>query len=112
MSAVTLTDLLAVLTLGVACWALRATFVLLVPADRLPPMFSRALQHLAPAALASICGVELTDAAGGTDLVGAAASVAIVVIAGAVAVWTRSMTWAVLAGVVGVLLVDLAVLPG
>src|SRR3954471_287212 len=108
---VTLTDLLAVLTLGAACWALRATFVLMLPADRLPPVVSRALQYLAPAALASICGVELTDAAGSTDQVGATASVAIVVIAGAVALWSRSMTWAVLAGIVGVLLVDLAVLP-
>lgn len=108
---VTLTDLLAVLALGAACWALRATFVLLLPADRLPAVVSRTLQHLAPAALGSICGVELTDAAGSTDLVGAAASVAIVVIAAAVALWSRSMTWAVLAGIVGVLLVDLAVLP-
>ena len=57
-----LEDLTAVVALGLACWVLRAAFVLLVPADRLPAVVAQALQHLAPAALASIVAVELHDA--------------------------------------------------
>ena len=109
MSSLALTDLAAVLVLGAACWALRATFVLLVPADRLPDLASRALQHLAPAALASICAVELTDVVNPSDLTATAASVGVVALAVLVALRTRSMTWTVLAGIVAVLAVDLVI---
>ena len=103
-------DLVALLALALACFGLRTTFVLLVPADRLPAAVSRALQHLAPAALASICAVELTGAVEPTDLTSTAASLGIVVLAAVVALRTRSMTWTVLSGVVAVLLVDLVLL--
>src|SRR3712207_1405515 len=105
-----LTDLTAVIVLGLLCWGLRVTFVLLVPADRLPAAVARGLQHLAPAALASIIAVELTGAVDPADLASTAASVGVVLVAGAVALRTRSMTWAVLAGIASVLLVDLVLL--
>ena len=63
-----LEDLAAVVALGLLCWVLRATFVLLVPADRLPAVVAQALNHLAPAALASIIAVELTSAVEVSDL--------------------------------------------
>jgi len=105
-------DIAAMLTLGLLCWGLRVTFVLLVPADRLPPAVARGLRNLAPAALASICAVELTGALEPADLASTTASVAVVGIAGAVALRTRNLTWTVLSGVAGVLLVDLVILAG
>jgi branched-subunit amino acid transport protein len=104
------TDLMSLLLLAAACWALRLAFVVLVPADRLPARLARALQHLAPAALASICAVEMTGALDPADLGSTTASLAIVAVAAAVAVRTRNMTWTVLSGVAAVLLVDLVLL--
>jgi branched-subunit amino acid transport protein len=104
---ITTEDLTAVVALGLGCWLLRVMFVLLVPADRLPPLVAEALQHLAPAALASIIAVELVGAVDVSDPASTAQALAVVVSAGAVAVLTRSMTWTVLAGIVAVLVVDL-----
>jgi branched-subunit amino acid transport protein len=110
MPHVAATDLAAMLGLALLCWGLRVAFVLLVPADRLPAAVARGLQHLAPAAIASICAVELTGALEQSDPSSTAASVAIVGIAAAVALRTRNMTWTVLAGVAAVLVVDLILL--
>lgn len=101
-------DLAAVLALGLLCWALRATFVLFVPADRLPATVAEALQHLAPAALASIIAVELTGATDLSDPVSTLQALGVVAAAGTVAMLTRSMTWTVLAGILAVLALDLA----
>ena len=102
-----LEDLTAVLALGVACWVLRATFVLLVPADRLPAGVAQALQYLAPAALASIIAVELTSAVDVANPASTMQALGVVSVAATVATLTRSMTWTVLAGIVAVLVVDL-----
>jgi branched-subunit amino acid transport protein len=110
MPHVAATDLAAMLALALLCWGLRATFVLFIPADRLPPAVARGLQHLAPAALASICAVELTGALKQSEPASTVASLAIVGVAAAVALRTRNMTWTVLAGVATVLLVDLVLL--
>jgi branched-subunit amino acid transport protein len=107
-----ITDLAAMLALALLCWGLRVTFVLLVPADRLPAAVARGLRHLAPAALASICAVELTGALQRADLTSSAASLAIVGVAAVVALRTRNLTWTVLSGVAAVLLVDLVLLAG
>jgi branched-subunit amino acid transport protein len=104
---VRLEDVTAVLALGLACWMLRTMFVLMVPADRLPASVAQALQHLAPAVLASIIAVELTAVVDLADLTSTLQSVAVVLVAGAIAHLTLSMTWTVLAGVVAVLTVDL-----
>ena len=106
------TDLVAMVTLGLLCWALRVTFVLVVPSDRLPAGIARGLRYLAPAALASICAVELTGAVQPADLASSAASLAIVAAAAVVAYRTHSLTWTVLAGVAAVLVADLVVLAG
>src|SRR5919107_604931 len=103
-------DLAAMAALALLCGGLRVTFVLLVPADRLPAAVARALQHLAPAALASICAVELTGALEPADVTSTAASLGIVSLAAVVALRTRNMTWTVLSGVAAVLLVDLVLL--
>lgn len=102
-----LEDLTAVLALGLACWVLRAAFVLLVPADRLPPVAAQALQHLAPAALASIVAVELTTAVDVSNPASTLQALGVIAVAATVATLTRSMTWTVLAGIVAVLVVDL-----
>jgi len=104
---VRLEDLTAVVALGLACWVLRTIFVLMVPADRLPATVAQALQHLAPAALASIIAVELIGVVDLSNPTSTLQSVGVVLVAGAVAKLTRSMTWTVLAGVVAVLAVDL-----
>jgi len=106
------TDLTAMVALALLCWGLRVTFVLLVPADRLPRAVARGLQFLAPAALASICAVELTGALEPSDLTSTAASLAVVTLAAAVALRSRNMTWTVLTGVGAVLLVDLVLVAG
>jgi branched-subunit amino acid transport protein len=103
-----LEDLAAVVALGLLCWVLRATFVLLVPADRLPAVVAQALNHLAPAALASIIAVELTSAVEVSDLAAALQSLGVVAVAATVAMLTRSLTWTVLAGIAAVLVVDLS----
>ena len=110
MTPIAIADIAAVACLGMLCFALRVTFVTLVPADRLPDVVSRGLQHLAPAALASICAVELTGVLDNADLVGTAASVAVVALAIAVSLWTRSIAWTVLVGVLAVLSIDLVLL--
>jgi len=102
-----LEDLIAVLALGLLCWVLRATFVLLIPPDRLPAVVAQALQHLAPAALASIIAVELTSAMDVANPASTMQALGVVAVAATVARLTRSMTWTVLAGIVAVLLVDL-----
>lgn len=104
---VRLEDVTAVLALGLACWVLRTMFVLMVPADRLPASVAQALQHLAPAVLASIIAVELTGTVDLSDLTSTLESVAVVLVAGIIAQLTRSMSSTVLAGVVAVLTVDL-----
>ena len=102
-----LEDLSAVVALGLVCWVLRATFVLLVPADRLPAVVAEGLQHLAPAALASIIAVELISVLDASNPASTVQALGVVAAAGTVAMLTRSMTWTVLAGIVAVLVVDL-----
>jgi branched-subunit amino acid transport protein len=105
-----LTDLVAVLVLGAGCWALRALFVLAVPAERLPAVVVRALRHLAPAALGSICAVEVVGVVQGADAASAVAGLAVVAAAVVAAVVTRSMGITVVTGAAAVLLVDLVLL--
>ena len=102
-----LEDLIAVIALGLACWVLRAMFVLFVPADRLPPVVAQGLQHLAPAALASIIAVELVGAVDISNPASTAQALGVVAVAATVAMLSRSMTWTVVAGIVAVLVVDL-----
>ena len=54
-----MTALLAMLILGAVSWVFRIAFITLLPAERLPARVQTALDHLAPAVLASIVAVEL-----------------------------------------------------
>jgi branched-subunit amino acid transport protein len=105
-----LTDYAAVALLALACWGLRITCILLVSADRFPRSVSRALELLAPAALASICAVEVSQAVHGDSHVGAAGGLAVVAVAALLATRLHNAAWPVLAGLAGVLLLDLVLL--
>ena len=54
-----MTEMIAMILLGLASWVLRAAFVLFLPPDRLPAVLQRGLQYLPPAVLAGIAAVEL-----------------------------------------------------
>ena len=110
MNASDLADYTTVALLALACWGLRITCILLVPADRFPRSVSRALELLAPAALASICAVEVSQAVRGDSLPGAAGGLAVVGLAALVATRSRNAAWPVLIGLSGVLLLDLLLL--
>ena len=53
-------SIIAVLCLAAACWLLRVTFVL-VPAEKLPAAVRRSLDQMAPAVLAALATVEITE---------------------------------------------------
>ena len=57
--------LLAMVGLAFVSWLMRALFIVLVPAGRLPQSLRDALTHLAPAVLAALVAVEVVGAARG-----------------------------------------------
>jgi branched-subunit amino acid transport protein len=95
--------------LGVVCWVFRTTFVLLVPADRLPAGLQRGLEYLAPAVLAGIAAVELTSVVTRRDPAGSVASLLAMAVVVVVARLTRNLTAVVGVGLVAVLLIDLGI---
>jgi branched-subunit amino acid transport protein len=103
-------ELFAMVLLGLACWLFRIAFVLLVPADRLPPLLLRGLEYLAPAVLAGIAAVELTSVVSGGDGVGATASLGAMAVVALVAYVTRNLTAVVGVGLVAILVIDLVIL--
>jgi|SRR5918993_2228994 branched-subunit amino acid transport protein len=108
-------DLVPILAIAAACWLLRVSFVLLVSTEKLPPPVARALEHLAPAAMASICAVEVLGVVTDADRRSASASIAVLVLAVLVAFATRrgsrALTWTVLSSAAAVLVLDLWLLP-
>ncbi|TWD82781.1 branched-subunit amino acid transport protein AzlD [Kribbella amoyensis] len=90
-----------VLLAGV-CWVFRIAFVTLLPAERLPQTLRSALEHLAPAVLASMIAVEILGFFRHTSSGDAVEVAAAIVIIAAVARLTRSL-W--LVSVVGLGLV-------
>lgn len=58
--------LVVLLLLALGSWLLRIALIVLVPASRLPAQVRAALDHLVPAALASIIVVHLTQTLGTT----------------------------------------------
>jgi branched-subunit amino acid transport protein len=100
-------DLLAMIVLGVICWTFRIAFVLLIPAERLPDVALRGLEFLAPAVLAAIAAVELTTVISGGDARGMWASLAAVGAVVVVARLTRNLTAVVGVGLLAIILIDL-----
>lgn len=96
--------------LAAACWLLRLTFIVFVPAERLPGRITAALGHVAPAVLSALVCVELVAAvrhgspAAGVATLGCVAAIA------AVAYRRPSLTVTAGLGIAAVLLIDLVVL--
>jgi branched-subunit amino acid transport protein len=96
-----------ILLLAAACWLVRVTFIVFVPADRLPGRVTDALGQVAPAVLAALVSVEMVgvvqDGAPATGL----ASLGCVAAIAAVAHKRPSLTVSAGLGVAAVLLIDL-----
>ncbi|TCM48143.1 AzlD domain-containing protein [Kribbella sp. VKM Ac-2568] len=98
-----MTALLSMLILGAVSWLFRIAFITLLPAERLPTRFQIALDHLAPAVLASIVAVELVTLLRGASPTQATALLAAAAIITAVAYHTRNVTIACALGLCTVL---------
>ena len=93
--------------LAAACWLVRLTFIVFVPAERLPARISAALGHVAPAVLSALVSVEVFDSVrGGTPAAGVATLGCMAAIA-AVAYRRPSLTVTAGLGIAAVLLIDL-----
>jgi branched-subunit amino acid transport protein len=101
-----MTELLAVLGLAVACWFLRVTFVLLVPADKLPRRVRRSLDHMAPAVLAALASVEVSQTMTSADLRSVLTTLVLLGLVGLVAFLWRNLTLTVVAAIVGIAVID------
>jgi branched-subunit amino acid transport protein len=105
-----MTALLAMVLLGAGSWLLRVMFILVVPAERIPPKVREALGHLPPAVLAALVAVEASAAASGDDPAIGAVVAASVLAIGLTARLTGSLLLAVLLGGAAALLIDLVLL--
>ena len=105
-----MTELIAMILLGLVSWVLRVTFVLFLPSDRLPAVLQRGLQYLPPAVLSGIAAVELTSVVSGGDAVGLAASLLAMALVALIAYLTRNLTAVVVVGLLAILLIDLVII--
>ena len=97
-----------IIVLALASWLLRADFVVLVPASRMPAEARAVLDHRPPSGLAALVAVDLTGSVGA----GAGAGETAVVLGGgallALAAWrTRSVPLVSLLALVAVAAIDL-----
>lgn len=102
-----MTELLAVAALAVVCWLFRITFVVLLPADKLPAPVQRGLTYLAPAVLAGIAAVELTSVMTPADVTQSLLAVAAMGLVALVAYRFRNLSTTVAVGLIAVLALDL-----
>ena len=101
-----------IVLLAAACWLVRLTFIVFIPAERLPGRVTAALGHVAPAVLAAIVSVETVGLArAGTPTAGLASVGSVAVIA-AVARRRPSLTVSAGLGLAAALLLDLVLLHG
>ena len=98
--------LLAMVALALASWLMRALFIVLVPAQRLPQRLRDALTYLAPAVLAALVAVEVVGAARGLDGVQLALLLGSVVLAATAVRVTGSLALAVGIGLGAAVLLD------
>jgi branched-subunit amino acid transport protein len=101
-----MTALLSMLVLGAVSWLFRIAFITLLPADRLPARLQKDLDYLAPAVLASIVAVELTDLVRGAPPVDALALLAAGAFIALVAYRTHNLSVACALGIGVVLGLD------
>ena len=102
-----MTAILAMLLLGGACWLLRVSLIVVIPAHRLPALLQRALAHLPPSVLAALVAVETQSAAATGAAPGTAYVVGAVLVMGLVSWRTRSLLWTVSVGAAAAVLLDL-----
>ena len=101
-----MTPLLAMACLAGASWMLRALFIIVVPAERLPQVVRDALTHLAPAVLAALVTVEVVGASAGLEPIRLVLLVGSVLLAAVAVRLTGSMGLAVAIGLGAALLLD------
>ena len=102
-----MTEVLVLAGLALACWVFRVTFVLVMPAEKLPPKVQQGLMYLAPAVLAGIIAVELTSMVTASDARGSALALLGAAVVAVVAWRFRNLTLTVAVGLVLVLAIDL-----
>ena len=103
-----MTGLGTMLLIAAASWLLRAGFVVLVPASRMPAQVRAALEHLPPSVLAALVAVDLAGSAGPSQGMGETAVVlGVVAVLGAVAWLTRNVAAVSLLALVAVVAIDL-----
>ncbi len=102
-----MSEVIVLAAIAVACWLFRITFVLLMPADRLPAQVQGGLIYLAPAVLAAIAAVELTSVITAADLTGSVLGVAVMGVVALVAYRFRNLSITVVVGLIAILALDL-----
>ena len=106
-----MTGFAPILFLAAACWLVRLTFIVFVPAERLPERVTAALGQVAPAVLAALVSVETVGLvhhgapAAGLAALGCVAAIAVV------ALRRPSLTISAGLGLAAVLLLDLVLVP-
>jgi branched-subunit amino acid transport protein len=103
-----MTALLSMLVLGAVSWVFRIAFITLLPAERLPARFQNALDHLAPAVLASIVAVQLVTLLRGASPAEASVLLAAAAVIGVTAYITRNLSIACALGLGAVLALSYA----
>jgi branched-subunit amino acid transport protein len=96
-----------ILLLAAACWLVRVTFIVFVPAERLPGRVTAALEQVAPAVLAALVSVEMAGVVHDGAPAAGLASLGCVAAIAAVAHRRPSLTVSAGLGVAAVLLIDL-----
>jgi branched-subunit amino acid transport protein len=96
-----------ILLLAAACWFVRVTFIVFVPAERLPGRVTAALEQVAPAVLAALVSVEMVGVVQDSAPAAGLASLGCVAAIAAVAHRRPSLTVSAGLGVAAVLLIDL-----
>jgi branched-subunit amino acid transport protein len=95
------------LLLAAACWFVRVTFIVFVPAERLPGRITAALSQVAPAVLASLVSVETVGVVSDGAPIAGLVSLGCVAAIAVVAYLRPSLTISAGLGLAAVLLIDL-----
>lgn len=102
-----MSELIALAAVAAAWWVFRITFVLLIPAERLPARVKEGLTYLAPAVLAGIAAVEMTSVLSPADVTGSALAIAAMGLVALVAYRFRNLSITVAVGLIAILALDL-----
>jgi branched-subunit amino acid transport protein len=101
-----MTGLVAVVLLAAASWLVRLSFIVLVPAHRLPRRFTAALRHVSPAMLAALVSVQTVGVMRGESATSGLAVLGCLAAIAAVARRRPSLTVSAGLGIAAVVLLD------